>query len=89
MRLLVFSVLDDKAVGYAHPFVAMTRGIAERMFHDWVSDERTPISKHPGDYRLFQVGSFDDETGLLESLPTPMLLVHGSRPVGVPKERAL
>jgi len=78
MILQCFAVLDDKAGYYGHPFFTVAAGQATRMFEDWCGDPNTPLGKHPGDYRLYRIGRFDDSTGALESMPQPEYLTSGA-----------
>ncbi len=65
MRLLAFAVYDAKAGAYLRPFFANSAGEAIRSFGDAVNSD-TPFGKHPEDYTLFAVGSFDDSDALLQ-----------------------
>jgi len=67
MKLQVFGVFDQKVGAYGHPFFGVAIGQALRQFGDWVQDSNTPLHRHPEDYRLFHVGTFDDQTGELEA----------------------
>lgn len=71
MKLQVFSVFDSKVGAFATPFFVPTRGAAVRSFMDACRDETLPFKKHPGDYRLFHLGEFDDNAGLLAALSKP------------------
>jgi len=69
MKLLVFSVYDAKAEAFMRPFFAPTRGLAIRSFRDGVNaGGEEPLAKHPEDYTLYEVGSFDEGSGELVSL---------------------
>lgn len=70
MKLLAFSIRDSKAEAFMRPFFAPTRGLAVRSFRD-MCNEDGPVSKHPDDYQLFEIGSFDELTGELEKLIQP------------------
>jgi hypothetical protein len=73
MILLAFSVLDEKATLYAHPFFCAAPGQAVRYFTDWARDKEGPIGKHPEDYKLYRIGSFDDQSGIfLPQNPEPI-----------------
>lgn len=65
MRFLAFSVFDVKADTYSPPFWKSTVGQAVRDFGDLAQDKNTTVGRHPEDYKLVQVGEFDDATGLL------------------------
>lgn len=60
MILKLFSVFDSKVEAYMQPFFMASRGAAIRAFIDTASDSNSMICKHPGDYTLFELGSFDD-----------------------------
>lgn len=68
MKTLVFSVYDSKAEFFGTPFFSQTRGMAIRMFCDAAQDKNTMLAKHPNDFILFEVGTFDDSTGVLEAV---------------------
>jgi len=63
VKLLAFSVYDEKSGAFGHPFFVSAVGVATRMFGDFVNRKESPIGQHPEDYRLFQVGSWDDHVG--------------------------
>lgn len=77
MKVQVFAVHDDKAQAYLPPFVMHTRGQAIRAFTDSINDASTPFYKHPGDYRLYHLGEWDDSTGLYQQADAPMYIVSG------------
>ena len=65
MLMKIFSIFDDKTKVYSKPFYDLTIGAAIRNFADASNDPNTHLSKHPGDFSLFLLGEFDDETGEL------------------------
>lgn len=71
MKLNVYSIFDSKVKAYMQPFMAQTNGQALRMFEDTVRDEKTVLNKHPEDYTLFGIATYDDLTGKYENLATP------------------
>lgn len=62
MKLQMFTVFDVKSDFYHNPFLARTKGEAIRMFSDTVQDDQSLFSKHPADFTLFHVGTFDNQT---------------------------
>ncbi len=66
MILLAFSVHDSKAESYTQPFFYTTTGQAIRAFQAAASEEGHNFNRFAADYTLFHVGSFNQETGLLE-----------------------
>lgn len=65
MQLPVFSVYDSKALTFSHPHVQPNSDVAVRAFAQAANSPGNAISDHPDDYSLFQVGIFDDETGII------------------------
>lgn len=59
----LYSVYDSKALAYSPPFIAGTDGLAVRMLSELVGDNTTNIGRHPSDFRLYCVGTFDDQSG--------------------------
>lgn len=58
-----YCVYDNKALIYGTPFYAPTDGSAVRSFRDLANDPNTTVGRHPGDFVLFHVGTFDDQNG--------------------------
>lgn len=65
MKFKVFSVYDSKAEAFLPPFFLPAVGQAIRGFTDAAGNLEHPFGKHPADYTLFQIGSFDDSTGFV------------------------
>jgi hypothetical protein len=65
MNLNAYSVYDNKALIYNVPFFTSTDGQAVRMFADLANDPSTGVGRHPSDYSLFFIGSYDDQKGAL------------------------
>jgi len=59
----IFSVYDNKAEAFLPPFVLPKREMAIRTFADSINNPETQLHKHPADYTLFTLGTFDDEIG--------------------------
>lgn len=71
MELKVYSIRDAKAEIFNPPFYKKTHGEAERDFSALVRDEKSMVCKYPEDYDLYYLGTYDDNTGKLDSLDTP------------------
>jgi len=71
---LLFSVFDSAAKFYSEPFTALTKGQALRNFVTAVNDKNTYLYQHPADYTLFELGTFDELTGLYVPHETPISL---------------
>ncbi len=68
MRTQVFSIFDSKAQLFLQPFYSQTTGTALRSFYEAANDENHVFSKHAGDYTLFHLGEFNEETGTHHNL---------------------
>lgn len=73
----IFGVYDSKAMAFLQPFFSESVGAAVRAFGDAVNEGNSPLSKHPGDYQLYELGSIDTESGLLTPLVPTRLLGNG------------
>ncbi len=67
MNVLLFTVYDEKAQVFTTPFFVATVGIATRAFSDAINSPDHQFGKHPQDYTLFKLGTFDDNTAELKS----------------------
>jgi len=63
MKLLAFTIRDDKSEHFMQPFFCSALGQASRQFGDSVLKEGSLIHDHPEDFGLYHTGYFDSETG--------------------------
>lgn len=71
----LFTVFDEKAQVFLPPFFVPTVGIAIRAFKDCINGDHQ-FGKHPEDYTLFQLGSFDDSNAQMDA-SAPQTLGNG------------
>lgn len=73
MKFTIISVRDIVANVYSTPTYHQSRGSALRAFGNEVNraDEQNQIYKYPGDFELYALGFFDDETATFEPLSYP------------------
>lgn len=64
--LKVYSIYDSKAKVFNPPFYQKNAGEAARSFTKIVNDQQGLINEFPEDYILMEIGTFNDETGLIE-----------------------
>lgn len=76
--LKLFAVWDEKALAFGSPIACPTNGLALRAFADACADSRSPMVQYPGDYKLYELGTYDPNTGRVESLDRPVLLTTAS-----------
>lgn len=74
MIIQMFSVYDEKTELFAQPFPSGTQESALRSFGDALVDSGSLLFKHPEDFSLYHVGSFDDNTGVFEQFSSATLL---------------
>lgn len=86
MQLELFTVLDVKAKVYLPPFTFRSRAEAVRAFSESAHDPKHMFGKHPEDFILFAVGTYDDNSGLPTALNAPehilsALVVTATEPI--------
>lgn len=73
MKRIAFSVFDSKAMTFGQPMFVSNTAVMFRMMKDEVAREGPDnmLNRHPEDFGVYAVGSFDDETGVLQGdVPT-------------------
>ena len=70
----IFAIYDSKAESFTNPVYLNSTGLAVRTFSDSVQDPESQFAKHPADYTLFELGTYDDNTAEFKLLPTPKSL---------------
>ncbi|AXH74677.1 MAG: nonstructural protein [Microviridae sp.] len=65
MQKSIFSVFDSKASVFATPFTSTNTATATRDFSRACNDPQSDLSAFPEDYFLYQIATFDDQTGLI------------------------
>lgn len=80
MRLFIIGVYDLKAEIWSRPMFLPNIGGAIRSFTDEVNRpaENNEYFKHPGDYVMYHVGYWDDETMKFDTMDNHRLLIAGS-----------
>lgn len=65
--LLIVSVYDTAVQAHGRPLFVPSKGAALRSFTDEVNREAAdnPMWAHPDDYILFELGAFNDATGVV------------------------
>lgn len=68
MKHGVFAVRDRLAAVFGNPFMQPNEVSAIRAFRDTINavGETNMLHKHPDDFDLYQLGTWDDSTGLYE-----------------------
>lgn len=58
----IFSVYDSKVGAFHLPFPMRSRGEALRSWTEVCNDSSKDFNKFAGDYTLFEIATFDDDT---------------------------
>lgn len=75
----LYSVYDEKIMSYG-PVICMDNEVnAIRAFSSVANDKSSDIGRFPDDFRLYQVGTFDSEAGVIDRFPIPVLVASASK----------
>ena len=66
-HFIVCSVYDSAVGSYLQPFYARSLAQAVRSFAQATSQSGHPFNDFPGDYTLFVIATWDEDTGVFES----------------------
>lgn len=72
----LYTIYDSKAAAYKLPFYQINDDVALRTAIDLLLDKDSQISKHPHDFVMFKLGSYDDITARFDLLPSPESFVR-------------
>lgn len=67
MKVGIFAIYDSQVCAYLNPFVTSHPSLAKRSFQAVANDPSSQICHHPQDFTLFEVGEWDDETGVVKA----------------------
>jgi len=59
----IYTIYDTKAEHYGNPVFVRTDAEARRGFGQVAVDRQTEIGRHPEDFILYRIGTWDAETG--------------------------
>lgn len=69
--LIAYTLHDVKALSYSPPFFTSNDQVAKRMVSDLVGDTNTSVGRHPADYKLYKIGTFDEGNAVMTPLSIP------------------
>ncbi|AXL15235.1 nonstructural protein [Microviridae sp.] len=78
MKTNMYTIYDNKAKVYNKPFYMLNNAVAERTALDLLADPNSELARHPEDFVMFFLGSYDDlkATFKLEKSPVPLFRFH-------------
>lgn len=74
MILEIYAIHDRVGAFFSAPFFLQNVGLARRTLADIVTDMNTQIARHPHDYSLYHLGSFENESGIFAPLSPPVFI---------------
>lgn len=74
MIINIYTIFDDKAKIYNKPFYMHNDAVALRALTDLADDPNTDVHKHPEDFVLFKLGTFDDVSGKFDLIEKEVML---------------
>jgi hypothetical protein len=77
MQIALYCVFDTKLGEFNTPMAFQSRGVAIRSFMDEVKSGDSMLHKHPEDFSLYYVGTFDSGEGKFEFPDLPEWLISG------------
>jgi len=79
MKHNIIAIRDRKANAFNRPMALPSIGQAIRSFQDEINreDNNNDLWKHPGDFDLYLLGTWDDETGQFENSEVPNQIAIG------------
>lgn len=81
MKLEIVAVKDRALDAFGRPFYVQTIGQAIRSFQDEVNNKESEIHKHPEDYDLYHLGTWNDDTGQFTNNQPPMQICIGKQAI--------
>ncbi len=78
MKLLAFTIYDEKAECYGHPFFVSAMGIATRMLSELVKNDNSMVGRHPEDFTLYHIGFWRDDEAKFENFATPKFVARAT-----------
>lgn len=92
MKILV-ACLDVKTETFLAPIACVTRGEAERIYAEIIQSPETLVGKHPRDFPLYEIGTYDEKSGQVRPLLSedgiavlPRLLIEAATILKIVKE---
>lgn len=70
----IYSIYDSKSEIYSHPYFYRSRGEFLRAFAEIANDSKSSISRYPGDFTAFEIGSWCDSNCKFELHAAPISL---------------
>jgi len=70
----MYAIYDEKSKVYNKPFAMINEAVAIRAVKDLTLDTNTEVGRHPMDFSLWELGTYDDETANFVPYETKKLI---------------
>lgn len=74
MKINAYVIFDHPAKLYNKPFYLLNDNVAKRAMQDLINDPQTDIARHPTDFSLWFIGTYDDTTATFCPVDTPQII---------------
>lgn len=71
MEQQLYAIRDTKGDFFNKPFPQITKAEALRTFQDLTRDPQSTVNKHPEDYDLYYLGTYETVSGKITALKSP------------------
>jgi len=87
MKLIAYSIYDEKAECFGTPLFYSATGLVARLFKEWCNDPTIPPGKNPEDFKLYEIGTWDNHAAKFDTLDVPKFIGNGLDYVENTRER--
>lgn len=74
----LYAIYDKKALFFSPPHCLHNKADALRFFDELLHDSQTRLCKYPADYQIYELGEWDERTGIITALKQPLFLEEGA-----------
>lgn len=76
MSKSIYTIYDQKAETYFPPSIFRNNGEALRSLSQEMENNDSLLSTCPEDYSLIKLGSWEEDKGIITTLPVPEIVMH-------------
>ena len=90
MLLSIFGIYDSGISSWMPPLYFRNKGEALRWWQEVCNSSESKISKHPADYTIFEIGTWNDDSNEFSLLKAPIklgLALEFAKVVPVPTDK--
>ena len=76
----IYSIKDEVSEEFSTPFYSKNNDTAKRDFYNVIDNPETLYGATPKDFKLFHLGSWNNESGVIDSIPPVFIaeaITHG------------